>query len=239
MGSIKEVYVNRNRLIVGLVILAALVMLMISGSVILLREWTRGQAKVSQRVPIPSLRYCSSDQARPCILSFNLHSDSNMLINILIERSAPSFYLKIKYGSGENIYQCRKAKGTSAFCIGKAMPVGEVLQFLMISKKEEIPIAEGRFPIIGLALATPEIAPTTSSETPFTPMPTDDSFMMTLTPIDAPPDVSLSPSSTQTALTGTPTMVGPPGDSSPPPFSTPVGTFTDGPPPSTGGPPGS
>jgi hypothetical protein len=241
MGFIKEVYVNHNRLIVGLVIFAAVIILMISGAVILLREWNGGQAKVSQRVPIPSLRYCSSDQARPCILSFHLDSDGNMLINMLIERSSPGFYVKINYPSGENIYQCRNTKGSSASvsCIGKAMPVGEVLQFLLISKKEDILLAEGRFPIIGLALATPEVATTPVSETPFTPMPTDDSFAMTPTPIDSPPQVSPSPSSTQTP-TGTPTLVeGPPGDSSPPPFSTPIGTTTDGPPPSTGGPPGS
>jgi hypothetical protein len=181
MGFIKEVDVNRNRLIVGLVILAALMILMICGSVILLREWKSEQAKVHYRVPIPSLRYCSSDQARPCILSFNLDSDSNMLINILIERSAPSFYLLIKYSSGENIYQCRKTKGTSASCIGKAMPVGEVLQFLMISKKQKIPLAEGRFPIIGLALATPEIAPTLTPDAFVTPSSTEDSLLMTPT----------------------------------------------------------
>jgi hypothetical protein len=218
MGSIKEVYVNRNRLIVGLVILAVLLILMISGSVLVLRQWNRGQTKVGHRVPIPSLRYCSSDQVMPCILSFNLDSDGNMLITMLVERSSPSFFIKIKYELGENIYQCRKTKGssTSVSCIGKAMPVGEVLQFLLISKKEDIPLAEGRFPIIGLALATPEIAPISVSETPFTPMPTDDaSFTMTPTPIEAPPQVS------------------------PPPFSTPVGTPTDGTPPSTGGPPGS
>jgi hypothetical protein len=120
------------------------------------------------------------------------------------------------------------------------MPVGETLQFLVISKRKDIPLAEGRFPIIGLALATPEVAPTPLSETPFTPIPTDDSFTVTPTPIDAPPNVSPPPSSTQTSLTATPTLVeGPPGASSPPPFSTPVGTTTDGPPPSTGGPPGS
>ena len=83
------------------------------------------------------------------------------------------------------------------------------MQFLLISKKEDILLAEGRFPIIGLALATPEVAPSTTSETPSTLLPRDDLFTITPTPVEAPP------------------------------FSTPVGTTTDGPPPSTGGPPGS
>jgi hypothetical protein len=214
---------------------------MISGSVILLRQRKSGQAQVSDRVPIPSLKYCSPDQVRPCVLSFNLDSNKNMLINVLTHSSTPAFYVKIKYQSAENIYQCRKTKGSSSSvsCIGESMPVGEVLQFLLISKKEEFPLAEGRFPIIGLALATPEDAPTPVSETPFTPQPTDNSFTMTPTLVEAPPQVSPPPTSTRTFLTSTPTLVdGPPAGSSPPPFSTPLGTPTDGPPPSTGGPPG-
>jgi hypothetical protein len=164
-----------------------------------------------------------------------------MLINFLIDRSSPSFYIKIKYKLGENIYQCRKTKGnsTSVSCIGKAMPAGEILQFLLISRSKDITLAEGSFPIIGLALATPEDAPTLLSETPFPPSPTEDGFTMTPTPFEDPPVSSSSPSSTTASLTATPTLIeGPPGASSPPPFSTPVGTPTDGPPPSTGGPPG-
>jgi hypothetical protein len=234
--------VNRNRLIVGLVILVVLMILMISGSVILLRERNGGQAKVGHRVPIPSLRYCSSNQVRPCVLSFNLDSDENMWINLLIDRSSPSFYVKIKYQLGENIYQCRKTQGsaTSVSCIGKAIPAGETLQFLLISRSKDTILAEGRFPIIGLALATPEDAPTPVSKTPSTSLPTDDLSTLTPTPVEAPPVSSPPPSSTAGFFTATPTLVdGPPGSSSPPPFSTPVGTLTDGPPPSTGGPPGS
>ena len=241
MGSINEVYVNRNRLIVGLVILVVLMILMISGSAILLREWNGGQAKVGQRVPIPSLSYCSSNQVRPCVLSFNLDSDDKMLINMLIDRSSPGFYIKIKYGLGENIYPCGKSQGssTSISCVGKAMPPGEILQFLLISKSKDITLAEGRFPIIGLALATPEVALSPTSETPSTPLPTDELSTMTPTPVEAPPVSSQSPSSTA-SLTATPTLVeGLPSASSPPSFSTPIGTPTDGPPPSTGGPPGS
>jgi hypothetical protein len=165
-----------------------------------------------------------------------------MLINMLIDRSSPGFYIKINYALGENSYQCRKINGssTSVSCVGEAMPLGEILQFLLISKSKDITLAEGRFPIIGLALATPEVASSTTSETPSTPLPTDDLPTMTPTPVEAPPVSSPPPSSTAGFFTATPTLVdGPPGDSSPPPFSTPVGTTTDGPPSSTGGPPGS
>ncbi len=37
------------------------------------------------------------------------------------------------------------------------MPVGEALSFLLVSAEEDMELAEGTFPIIGLAIATPEI----------------------------------------------------------------------------------
>jgi len=163
MGSSKEAHVNRNRLIVGLVILVVFMILSISGSVVLLREWNRRQAYVSQRTPLLSLDYCSSRQVKPCVLSFNLDSDGNMLINIRAASSAPpNFYIKVRQEEEESIYKCQRVKGTSTgvACSGRVMPPGEILQFLMLSKDEDILLAEGSFPIIGLALATPEIAPT-------------------------------------------------------------------------------
>jgi hypothetical protein len=48
---------------------------------------------------------------------------------------------------------------TNFSCRGETLPIGEPLQFLMLSKKN-IPLAEGSFSIIGLPIATPEIAVT-------------------------------------------------------------------------------
>ena len=152
---------NQNRLSAGLItFVAVLLILVISGSVILIREWKSGQAQVGHRSPLPGLGYCSSKQITPCILSFNLDSHGNMVINMLTDgRSAPNFYLKIQQDGGENIYKCQKVKGfsTSVACVGESMPVGEVFQFLMISTRDDTLLAQGSFPIIGLALATPEI----------------------------------------------------------------------------------
>ena len=84
-----------------------------------------------------------------------------MLVNVLTPGlSFPDFYLKIIHSKGENIYECEKVErfSTSVYCIGEAMRLGEVLQFMIISVDEEATLAEGSFAIIGLALATPEFA---------------------------------------------------------------------------------
>jgi hypothetical protein len=94
-----------------------------------------------------------------------------MVINLLTDSSSsPSFYMKVKHNESESVYKCQKVKGfsTSVFCVGEAMPPGELLQFWIISTDEDVLLAEGGFPIIGFALATPEIYSTPT----FAPAPT-------------------------------------------------------------------
>ena len=163
---------NRNRAIAGVILLAILMILMLPGAVLLFREWQSRQARVDQRSPIPSLRYCSSKQVTPCILSFNLTPDGNMLVNLLTNsRSLTNFYLKIRHNQIENVYKCRRVKrfSSSVTCLGKAMPSGEVLEFLIVSINEDIVLAEGSFPIIGLAIATPAFALSPTPDVPQNP----------------------------------------------------------------------
>jgi len=172
VGSAKEDHVNRNRGIVGLMILAVLIILVTVVSVNLFNSWSSRRGHVNQRTPLLGLGYCSTKQITPCILSFNLDSQGNMLINLQTESSSPpNFYLKVRRAEGESLYECQRMKGfsNSVACIGKALPPGEVLQFLMLSTDEDILIAEGNFPIIGLAIATPEIVLTPTPRTPLTP----------------------------------------------------------------------
>jgi len=154
--------VNRNRLSAGVVTLIAVFMfLIISGSIILFGQWRDRQDQVYHRTPLPSLKYCSLKQVRPCILSFNLDPGGTMVINLLTHNSSPpDFYIKVRQHAGETLYTCRKVRGfpTSVSCTGAALPPGEELQFLLISKDEDILLAEGHFPIIGVAIATPEIS---------------------------------------------------------------------------------
>lgn len=123
-------------------------------------EWKSRQGQLGHREPLPGLGYCSSKQIRPCILSINRSPQGDMLIDIFVQGSSPDFYLKIKREDSEYVYECAKAKSYSihVHCKGDAMPIGETLSFLLVSKEENITLAEGSFTIIGLALATPYIA---------------------------------------------------------------------------------
>lgn len=83
-----------------------------------------------------------------------------MLVSFLTDGAFyPDFYLKIKAGEKEHIYVCEKVNtfATSVYCTGQTLPVGQVLQFFIISLNEEVVLAQGNFPIIGIALAGPEI----------------------------------------------------------------------------------
>lgn len=158
---------DRNRLIAGVTIAVVLMILLVYGLV-----QRRGeQPRASQRSPLLEVAYCSAEEVRPCIVSFSLDSDGNMLVNILTpETSFPAFYLKIVHRDGESLYECQTVKNfpENVYCIGETMPVGEVLQFLLISKRDESLLAEGKFAIIGLALPTPEDQ-LTSSVSPVSP----------------------------------------------------------------------
>jgi hypothetical protein len=149
-------------LVVGSVIAAALVILLAAG-MLLRGEWGSGQPQVGHREPVPRLGYCTSEQVTPCILSFSLDAAGRMVIHIQIENTvSPASYLKIRREEAEDVYRCQKAGGFSAIltCSGKAMPAGETLEFLMFSTRNDMLLAEGKFPIVGLALATPEPATT-------------------------------------------------------------------------------
>ncbi|HMB22123.1 MAG TPA: hypothetical protein VKP08_04800, partial [Anaerolineales bacterium] len=110
--------------------------------------------------------YCSSLRTKPCILSFNLNKDGDMLINVLTD-SLQDFYIKISDEESEHNYECQRVReySTHVTCTGETLPVGKTLNFLVVSKKDEAPFAQGDFPIIGMALATPQIRIT---PTPFT-----------------------------------------------------------------------
>lgn len=166
---------TRNRLVL-ISISVALLLLVISG-LALWRERQRNQARVDRRFPLQGLKYCGSTPVTPCVVSFSQDADGNMLVSFLTDGAFyPDFYLKIKAGENEHIYVCEKVNtfATSVYCTGKALPVGVVLQFFIISLNEDVVLAQGDFPIIGMALAGPGIF---SSPTPtVSSVPTDDLF---------------------------------------------------------------
>jgi hypothetical protein len=171
--------VNRNRIIAGGA-LGLLLVLIVAGLSLLIRELQSQQPQVNQREPITGLAYCHSNQMTPCIISFSRDQNGDMLVNILTRgTSFPDFYLKIKHSEGESIYQCHKVKrfSTSVFCIGKVLPLGEMLQFFIFSTDDNNLLAQGNFSIIGMAFSTLEVFASTVEGTPptqITGFPTQD-----------------------------------------------------------------
>lgn len=189
---------NQKRLILGISIPALLIILIISG-LALFKEWQSRQAHVDRRFPLQRLGYCNSDQVTPCIVSFSLDSNGKMLVNFLTTGAFyPDFYLKIKQDEEQHIYGCRKVNkfATSVYCIGAALPLGEVFQFSIFSIKEDVLLAEGNFAIIGLALGMPEIASAPTLGTPLTPSLTEGLLLQTPTLVQGTPisTPTLSPS---------------------------------------------
>ena len=168
---------NQNRLIIGAAVLVVLILLLTYGLI----QGRNGQPRAGQRSPLTELAYCNSDNVRPCIVSFSLDSDGNMLVNILTPGSSfPAFYLKIVHEKGESIYECQDVEKfpSNVYCTGEEMQVGKILQFLLISKSGDEVLAEGSFAIIGLALPTPAEQLTASP----TPTPTQEEELVTATP---------------------------------------------------------
>jgi len=156
--------VTRNRLILGVSVAVSLILIL--SALALFRDWKSRQARVDQRFPLQGLAYCDSNPILPCVVSFSQDSDGNMLVNLLTNGAFyPDFYLVIKAEETEHIYVCEKVNrfATSVYCTGKTLPVGEVYQFLILSLNEEVLLAQGNFPIIGMALVTPMVI---SPETP-------------------------------------------------------------------------
>lgn len=195
---------NRNRLIAGGSI-GFLLILIIAGLILLSRELQSRRAQVNQREPLQGLGYCDARQIAPCIISFSRDATDKMIINILTRGiSFPDFYLKIKHTQGESIYQCTEVEqfATSVYCAGKVLPLGEVLQFFILSVDDNQLLAQGNFSIIGMAFSTMEIfaPPTGGGPTAFgTVALTEEDFPVgTITPGQATLTPTQTPTPTQT-----------------------------------------
>lgn len=162
---------NPQRLVVGISI-AFLLIVSIVGLFRLSTEWQGRERQVDRREPLSGLGYCDSDPVTPCIVSFSLDRNGEMLVNILADDPLfPAFYLKVKHDGEESIYPCQEVQGfsTSVYCIGKALPLGEVFQFFILALDDNRLLAQGNFSIIGMAYSTLEVFASAESGTPSTP----------------------------------------------------------------------
>ena len=157
---------NRNRLIAGIAILVILGIMSVIGLGLLLSKWKTGQPQLSQRAPVLDLTNCNPNNTPPCVVSFGIDSDENMLVNLLVPDSfSQDFYLKIVRNTGETRYECQMVENfpTNFYCIGEKLPPGGVYQFMLVSSKDDALLAKGDISILGLAFPTFEISPVTLS----------------------------------------------------------------------------
>ena len=148
---------NRKRLIIGAAIFIVLVFLVSAGFGI--RWWRKNhQPQAHQRLIVTNLAYCNSNDIKPCVESFSVDADDNMLVNLLMpDSSYPDFYLTISNDTTVNKYECQKVKDfpTNIYCTGEEMYPGEALQFTLVSIEDDTVLAKGKFAIIGLLLPNP------------------------------------------------------------------------------------
>jgi hypothetical protein len=125
--------------------------------------------QASQKTLIAKLGYCGAEDIRPCIVSFGRDGAGGMLVDILIPSSAfPDFHLIINREGERYQYECANLEDipTQVQCIGREMFPGELLEFTLVSVKDERVLAEGQFSIIGLMLSTPFAAAFESTPSP-------------------------------------------------------------------------
>jgi hypothetical protein len=157
----KEARVNRKQwMIAGIIVMVLLV-----GGILLLQvNNTDDPQPAVQNAPASSMAYCNDEGTRPCVVSFGVDVDGNMLVNLLLpDRFFPAFYLKVLRGGQEIIYDCRRVNTApnSAYCIGEKLPPGEVLHLMLISTRDDALLAEGDLSIIGLAFPTVDVVTST------------------------------------------------------------------------------
>lgn len=183
--------INRNWLIIGLVILLAVATLIFSVIRLLSRRTDRPQ--LGHRSPVAALEYCGTDLNQLCIVSFSQVVDGDLQVNLQIpDFFYPDFILQIINNGQVSVYECQRGddRFTTVICKGASQVPGQTLEFKVISKDSETVLAEGQFAIIGIALLTPAIEMTPTVETPtetLTPTPTKVPIFTPTTPTPATP----------------------------------------------------
>ena len=155
---------NRKQLlIIGIILVSVVVVFAV---LLNLFSRTDNTNEDSNFASVSEIAYCNEEQVKPCVVSFGVDADNNMLVNFLLpDLSFPDFYLQIVRGDISISYQCQRITGTlnNAYCIGEKLPPGETLQLILISRKNDEILAQGSLSILGLAFPTLEIVTPTLS----------------------------------------------------------------------------
>lgn len=156
---------NRKQIILAA---AAGLLVLLIGTIVGVSRLRNETPESSKRLLVAELGYCGVNGPRPCIESFYQDGDGYLLVNVLTpNRNYSEFYLTITRAGELNRYLCQKDKvvPVQRNCLGKNMPLGEMLEFSLIAVTDERVLANGQFAIIGLLLATPSVNATETAVT--------------------------------------------------------------------------
>jgi hypothetical protein len=132
--------------------------------------------RLGHRSPALKLDYCAPEDMRLCVVSFGQIEGGDMLVNFHLPAVIyPPFTLVIDRFGVESAYQCNRTKGFlgGMTCRGASQVPGEILLFKVFAQSDGALIAEGRFPIIGIAISTPEDLLTSTGTATATETPTE------------------------------------------------------------------
>lgn len=113
--------------------------------------WTafRSQADTSvPTVPPDAFNYCGAQLTSLCVVSFGRDVFGSTIINLYVpENEYAPFYLNVIRASGEGRYDCvtNKKVGTSVYCTGSAINLGEGLEMQLVAESNGNVMAQGTF----------------------------------------------------------------------------------------------
>jgi hypothetical protein len=177
----EDIRTRQRWLIAGVATLAILFILVVVALVRSIQQ-SGGDPHIGHRSPAARLAYCGPQDKRLCIVSFDQVEGGDMTVNLQVPSLFyPEFVLVINRFGVESTYECKEAEDVSmgVLCSGPSQVPGEILQFKVISIKDKLLLAEGKFQIIGIAISTPQdlLTPTeTATEPPATEAPTEMPF---------------------------------------------------------------
>ena len=151
---------NQQRWLITVVaLLVILLILVVIGLIRSIPGRGSSDPQLGHRSPAAKLAYCQPEDTQLCIVSFGQIEGGDMLVNFQLPSTIyPPFTLVINRYGVETAYECRRTKGFlgGVTCSGPSQVPGEILQFKVILLRDGTLIAEGKFAIIGIAIATPE-----------------------------------------------------------------------------------
>lgn len=149
---------NRNQWIFVSIIVLVLVVV---GSLILFDNRSSDEPMPSSNLPASNLAYCTDEQVKPCVVSFGIDVNNQLLVNLLLpDLTYPSILLKITSDERTTSYECQRiaTAQNNAYCIGENIPPGAVVHMMLISTRNDTILAEGDLTILGLSFPTLEVS---------------------------------------------------------------------------------